>query len=396
MILSRLAARPVPLVAGLLIALALPWMIYPPVALDIACWALFAAAVDLLLGFTGLLPFGHAAFWGGAGYVAGFIALHTGLPFPVAVLGGAVFAGLLATPIGYLSARLRGIYFAMVTLAFAQMVYFLANQWRGITGGENGLQGIPRPLFGLDLSNPFFFYYAGLPIVLLGLLLAWRVVRSPFGRVLVSIRDNPARARALGYPVARYKLVAFVLSGTLSGLAGGLFAVGHGFASLDGVYWTTSGQAVMTVVLGGIGTLWGGAVGAALIVELNDYLATAGFQETGLITGTIFVLTVLVFRRGIWGTVAAFLARRSAGPGRPGGASGAAGKSAGAGPEDTPGDHAPQDAPAPADGSAGEPVPDVRPGETADASADPDDTRSAPPAHESGLIGGGGSAHTDP
>jgi branched-chain amino acid transport system permease protein len=301
-IIRMLATRPVLLTVGLLVALALPWVIYPPVAMDMICWALFAVAVDILLGFTGLLSFGHAAFWGTSAYVAGLIALHSGLPFPVAVLGGALFAAVLAVPIGWLSVRRTGIYFAMVTLAFAQMVYFIANQWRGLTGGENGLQGIPRDLFGIDLSDPFVFYYAGLPIVLLGIWLAWRVVRSPFGRVLVAVRDNPARARALGYPVDRYKLLAFVLSAGLSGLAGGLFTIGHGFVSLEGVYWTTSGQVVMMVVLGGIGTLWGGVIGAGLIVELNDYLATAGFEETGIVTGTVFALTVLIFRRGIWGT----------------------------------------------------------------------------------------------
>ncbi|WP_433150583.1 branched-chain amino acid ABC transporter permease [Actinomadura nitritigenes] len=312
MILSRLAGRPVLLVIGLVAALVLPWFVYPPVAMDIACWALFAAAVDLLLGFTGLLSFGHAAFWGSAAYVTGLIAVHSGLPFPVAVLGGAAFSAALAVPIGFLSVRLRGIYFAMVTLAFAQMVYFVANQWRDVTGGENGLQGIPRDFFGVDLSEPFYFYYAGLPFILAGLFVAWRIVRSPFGRVLVSIRDNPARARALGYSIDRYKLLVFVLSAALSGLGGGLFAIGHGFASLDGVYWTTSGQAVMMVVLGGIGTLWGGAIGAALIVELNDYLATAGFQETGIITGAIFIVVVLVFRRGVWGTARDLLAKRTA------------------------------------------------------------------------------------
>jgi branched-chain amino acid transport system permease protein len=301
-ILSRLAARPVLLAIGVLAALALPWMVYPPVAMDIACWALFAAAVDLLLGFTGLLSFGHAAFWGSASYVSGLIALHWGVPFPVAVLGGALFAAALAVPIGYLSVRLRGIYFAMVTLAFAQMIYFVVNQWRDLTGGENGLQGVPRELFGVDLSDPFIFYYAGLPLVLAGLFAVWRIVRSPFGRVLVSIRDNPARAQSLGYPVDRYKLLAFVLSAGLSGLAGGLYSISHGFASQQDVYWTTSGQVVMMVVLGGIGTLWGGALGAALVVELNDYLATAGFQEIGIVTGGIFVVIVLVFRRGIWGT----------------------------------------------------------------------------------------------
>ncbi|MGW2311252.1 branched-chain amino acid ABC transporter permease [Actinomadura luteofluorescens] len=311
MILSKLAGRPVLLAAGLVAALVLPWFVYPPVALDIVCWALFAAAVDLLLGFTGLLSFGHAAFWGGSAYATGLIALHSGLPFPVAVLGGAAFAAALAVPIGFLSVRLRGIYFAMVTLAFAQMVYFIANQWRDATGGENGLQGIPRELFGLDLSDPFFFYYAALPFILAGLFAAWRIVRSPFGRVLMSIRDNPNRARALGYGIDRYKLLAFVLSAALSGLAGGLFTVGHGFASLQGVYWTTSGQAVMMVVLGGIGTLWGGAIGAALIVELNDYLATAGFEETGIITGAIFIVVVLLFRRGVWGTARDLVASRA-------------------------------------------------------------------------------------
>ncbi|GLY92465.1 branched-chain amino acid ABC transporter permease [Actinoallomurus iriomotensis] len=310
MILRRLAARPVLLAAGLLVALALPWLIYPPVAMDMVCWALFAVAVDLLLGFTGLLSFGHAAFWGSSAYLTGLIALHSGLPFPIAVLGGALAAAVLAVPIGWLSVRRTGIYFAMVTLAFAQLVYFVANQWRGLTGGENGLQGIPRDFFGVDLSDPFFFYYAGLPIAVLGLWFAWRVVRSPFGRVLVAVRDNPARARALGYPVDRYKLLAFVLSAGLSGLAGGLFTMGHGFVSLEEVYWTTSGQVVMMVVLGGIGTLWGGVLGAVLIVELGDYLSTAGFEETGIVTGTVFALTVLVFRRGIWGTAAWLTAGR--------------------------------------------------------------------------------------
>ncbi|NJC72591.1 branched-chain amino acid ABC transporter permease [Planosporangium thailandense] len=294
---------------GLVVALALPWLVYPPIALDIAVWALLAISVDLLLGFTGLLSFGHAAFWGTAAYATGLVALHTGAPFPVAVIAGAVTAGLLAAPIGYLSVKRTGIYFAMVTLAFAQMVYFIANQWRSLTGGENGLQGIPRDLFGVDLSDPFYFYYAALPLVLLGVFAAWRIVRSPFGRVLVAIRDNPARARALGYPVERYKLLVFVLSATLAGLAGGLHAVGHGFASMDDVHWTTSGQAVLMVVLGGIGTLWGSVIGAALVVQLEDVLATAGFDGTGIVTGAVFVLVVLLFRRGIWGTAAMWLPR---------------------------------------------------------------------------------------
>jgi len=299
--------------AGLAVAVGLPWFVYPPVALDIACWALFAVALDLLLGFTGLLSFGHAAFWGSSAYATGLVAIHAGAPFPVAVLAGAAVAMLLAVPIGWLSVRRTGIYFAMVTLAFAQTVYFAVNQWGSVTGGENGLQGVPRELAGLDLSEPFYFYYAALPLILAGLFAAWRVVRSPFGRVLVAIRDNPARVRALGYPVERYEVLAIVLSAGLAGIAGGLFAVSHGFASLQEVYWTTSGKVVIMTVLGGIGTLWGPIIGAALLVVMEDQLATAGFDGINLVTGAVFVLVVLVFRRGILGTIRHRLARRSGG-----------------------------------------------------------------------------------
>jgi branched-chain amino acid transport system permease protein len=304
------AVRAVLLVVGLAVALALPWFIYPPVATDIAAWALFAIALDLLLGYTGLLSFGHAAFWGGSAYATGLVAIHTGLPFYAAIVAGALVAALLALPIGYLSVRRSGIYFAMVTLAFAQLVYFTANQWRSVTGGENGLQGIPRNLFGVDLSDSFYFYYTVLPLALLGMLAAWRIVHSPFGRVIVAIRENPARARALGYSVDRYKLLVFVLSAFLSGIAGGIFAINHGFASLQEVYWTTSGKVVVMTVLGGMGTLWGGIVGAGIVVQLEDYLATAGIDANGIVTGSIFVLTVLLFRRGIWGTVTRLAQRR--------------------------------------------------------------------------------------
>lgn len=297
------------LAVGIGVALWLPNGLYPAVAVDILCWALFAVSVDLLLGFTGLMSFGHAAFWGTSAYTAGLVAGRSGAPFPVAVLAGALTAALVAVPIGYLAVKRTGIYFAMVTLAFAQMIYYIANKWGSLTGGENGLQGVPRELFGLDLSDEFYFYYAALPIVAAGLFAAWRIVNSPFGRVLVAIRDNPARARALGYPVHRYKLTAFVLSAFLAGLGGGLFAVAHRFASLDTLHWTTSGKVVIVVVLGGIGTLWGGVLGAALLVRLEDWLSFSGFEAVGLVTGAIFVIVVLVFRQGLWGT-AATLAQR--------------------------------------------------------------------------------------
>ncbi|MBV1853121.1 branched-chain amino acid ABC transporter permease [Catellatospora tritici] len=304
--------RPELAVAGLAVALWLPNGLYPAVAVDILCWVLFAVAVDLLLGYTGLLSFGHAAFWGTSAYVTGLVAIDSGWPFPLAVLAGALAAAALALPIGYLAVKRTGIYFAMVTLAFAQMVYYIANEWRSVTRGENGLQDVPRTLGGLDLSDEYWFYYAALPLVLLGVLAAWRIVHSPFGRVLVAVRDNPARARALGYPVHRYKLLAFVLSAFLAGLGGGLFAMAHRFVSLDTLHWTTSGKAVIIVVLGGIGTLWGGAVGSALVVRLEDWLAFSGFEQVGLVTGAVFVLAVLLFRRGIWGSLAQ-LATRLAG-----------------------------------------------------------------------------------
>jgi branched-chain amino acid transport system permease protein len=311
----RNALRWIMLAVGLVAALVLPELVYPPVAMDIAAWALFAISVDLLLGYTGLLSFGHAAFWGSSAYVTGLIAIHWGLPFPVAILGGMLFAMAIAVPIGYLSVRRTGIYFAMVTLAFAQMIYFIANQFSGLTGGENGLQSIPKSFFGVESveTDSFYFYYAAIGLILLGVWAAWRIIHSPFGRVLVAIRDNPARARALGYDVDRYKIIVFVLSAGLAGLAGGVFAISHGFASLEELNWTTSGKVVLITVLGGIGTLWGGPVGAAIVVMLEDRLASSGFEGTGIILGSIFVVIVLLFRHGIWGTATDLLQRTMAG-----------------------------------------------------------------------------------
>ncbi|MGI8877632.1 MAG: branched-chain amino acid ABC transporter permease [Candidatus Limnocylindria bacterium] len=283
-------------------AVLLPRALYVVLALDILLYGLFAVSVDLLLGFGGLLSFGHAAFWGSAGYVAGLAAKELRLAFPLAALAGTLAAMAIAVPIGYLSIRRRGIYFAMVTLAFAQMLFYIANEWRDVTGGENGLQGIPRLGFdGRSVGRSADFYTAALPLIFIGYLAAWRIVHSPFGHVLVAIRDNEARAQALGYPTARYKLIAFVLSAGLAGLAGSLFTIGHGFASLENLHWSKSGEVVLMSVLGGIGTLWGSVLGAALVLLLRDWLS--GITDaSGVVTGAVFVALVLGFRRGIWAT----------------------------------------------------------------------------------------------
>jgi branched-chain amino acid transport system permease protein len=299
-------------------AIALPRFIYPVLALEILAWGLFAIAIDLLLGFGGLLSFGHAAYWGVAGYVAGITARDLGAPYPVAALAGLVSAAALAVPLGYLSLRRTGIYFTMVTLAFAQMLYYVANELRPITGGENGLQGVPRTFPGLSLGPSMSFYYAALPLLAVGFLAAYRIVHSPFGHVLVSIRDNEARAQALGYDTARYKLIAFVLSAALAGLAGSVYTLGEHFASLDMLHWTTSGQVVLMTVLGGLGTLWGGVLGAGVFLMLRDFLSTSDiFRDApGVVTGSVFIVIVLGLRRGLWPTAANLvrrLTRRSAG-----------------------------------------------------------------------------------
>ena len=295
-------ATVVSVLLGLALVLLLPQFVYPALALDILLWGLFAVAVDLLLGYGGLLSFGHAAFWGVGGYATALFSRAVMVPFPIAVLVGVLAAILISVPIGWLSIRRRGIYFAMVTLAFAQMVFYIVNEWRDVTGGENGVQGVPRYLFGFNLEPAINFYYAALPLFLLGIWFAYRVVHSPFGRVLVSIRDNEARAQALGYPTNRYKLLAFVISAGLAGLAGSLFSLGHGFASLDMVHWSASGQAVLMTILGGIGTLWGSLLGAGLVLILRDWLSSRT-DAYDVLTGAIFIIVVLGFRRGLWVTL---------------------------------------------------------------------------------------------
>jgi branched-chain amino acid transport system permease protein len=296
-------ARKIGWVALLAAGLLLPLRVYPVLAVDLLVWGLFATAFDIMLGYTGLLSFGQAAFFGGGAYTAGLLAQNAGVPFPLNALAGGLAAGLLALPLMALAIRRRGIYFAMITLAFGQMVFYVINEWRSLTGGENGVQGIPRQaLVGLNISSSLAYYYAAFPLIVLGLLLCWRIVRSPFGRVLLAIRENDVRTQTLGYAVSRYKLLAAVLSCALSGFAGGIWVINHGFVALDAVHWTTSGQVVIMVLLGGMGTRLGPLVGATLFLLLRDFLST-WTDAWGVVTGAIFIIVILVFRQGIVGTI---------------------------------------------------------------------------------------------
>jgi len=295
------------------IGLLLPWFVYPVLAIDIVAYALFAVAFDLLLGFTGLLSFGHALFWGGAGYVATILIAKAGAPFAVAVVAALAYAALSALVVGAIAIRRQGIYFAMITLALAQLQYFVAFQLGNLTGGENGVQVSSRgTLFGVALDNDKVFYYAVLVVAALGVWFVVRVVRSPFGAVLGAMRDNEQRAVALGFRVDRYKLVAFVLSGTLAGLAGVLFAVGNRLSGLDGVDWHTSGKVVIMTILGGIGTVFGPLVGAGVYESLDYFVSKTPIgDKTNIVMGTIFAVCVLLFRRGIVGELLALRTKRS-------------------------------------------------------------------------------------
>ena len=288
---------------------ALPFFVYPVFAMKVMCFALFAAAFNLLLGFGGLLSFGHAAYFGGASYVAAHAAKVWGLTPELAVLCGTAAAALLGLVIGSLAIRRQGIYFAMVTLAFAQMVYFLALQLP-FTGGEDGLQSVPRgALFGVfPLQDSIPLYFFVLTVTFGGILFLYRVVHSPFGQVLKAIRENEPRAISLGYNVNRYKLIVFVLSATFAGLAGAVKSQVFQLASLTDVHWTMSGEVVLMTLLGGMGTIFGPLVGAAIVVTMQNYLATFGAWVT-VIQGVIFVLGVLLFRKGLVGVIARWLKR---------------------------------------------------------------------------------------
>jgi branched-chain amino acid transport system permease protein len=295
-----------------LVALALvaPAVVYPVFLMKALCFALFACAFNLLIGYVGLLSFGHAAFFGGAAYVAGHVVKVWAWPTELGILAGAGAAALLGLVFGALAIRRHGIYFAMVTLALAQMIFFFALQAK-FTGGEDGIQSIPRrPLLGLiDIRNDFVLYYVVLAIFVAAFLLIYRTIHSPFGQVLKAIRENEPRAISLGYQVHRYKLVAFVLSATLAGLAGATKSIVFQLASLTDVQWQMSGEVVLMTLVGGLGTIFGPLVGAFVIISMQNYLAEFG-EWVLVIQGAIFVVVVMVFRRGIVGEIAALVRAR--------------------------------------------------------------------------------------
>ncbi len=285
------------------VLLVAPFFLYPVFLMKVLCFALFACAFNLLIGYVGLLSFGHAAYFGMGGYLAGHAAKVWGLPPELAILVGGVTGAVLGVVIGWIAIRRQGIYFAMITLAFAQMVYFFCVQ-APFTGGEDGIQSIPRgSLFGIvPLNSDFTMYWVTAAIFLLGFLFIHRTIHSPFGMVLKSIRENEPRATSLGYRTDDYKLVAFVLSAALSGVAGGLKSIVFGIATLTDVFWTMSGEVVLMSLVGGLGTIFGPVVGAAVIITMQNYLAEFGAWVT-VIQGVIFVLCVLAFRRGIVGEI---------------------------------------------------------------------------------------------
>ncbi|MFZ6843509.1 branched-chain amino acid ABC transporter permease [Undibacterium sp. RuTC16W] len=307
------------------VLLAAPLLIYPVFLMKLLCFALFACAFNLLIGFTGLLSFGHAAFFGGAGYVAGWAIRDAGLPTELGIVLGVGAAALIGLVMGLLAIRRQGIYFTMITLALAQMLYFVFLQAK-FTGGEDGLQGVPRgKLLGtLDLSSDLTLYYVVLAIAIAGFALVVRTIHSPFGQVLKAVKENEPRAISLGYDVDKYKLLAFVLSAALAGLAGATKTLVLGFETLTDVHWTMSGLVVLMTLVGGLGTLAGPIVGAIIIIALENKLGDLGnliadltsvdwFRSLGdsvtIVTGLIFIVCVLAFRKGIVGELGAWLSR---------------------------------------------------------------------------------------
>jgi branched-chain amino acid transport system permease protein len=312
---SRSKAPNLTIAFGIVAVVALvaaPFFLYPIFLMSILCFALFACAFNLLIGYVGLLSFGHATFFGAAAYVTAHAVKVWGWEPLSGILLGAVGAAFLGGIVGFLAIRRQGIYFAMITLALGQMFAFICLQVP-FTHGEDGIQGVPRGhLLGLiDLNAPLAMYYVTLAIFLIGFIAIWRIVNSPFGNILKAIRENERRAISLGYRVDRYKLGAFVMSAALAGLAGGTKAIVFQFATLTDVQWQMSGEVILMTLLGGIGTLIGPAVGAGLVIALQNYLAASDFPVTVLI-GIIFVICVLLFRRGIAGEAMEFMKKKTA------------------------------------------------------------------------------------
>lgn len=278
-----------------------PFFLYPIFLMKVLCFALFAAAFNLLLGYTGLLSFGHAAFFGGGAYFTAHAVKVWGFSPEFGILVGVLGAAVLGLIMGLIAIRRQGIYFAMITLALSQMFFFFCLQ-AGFTNGEDGIQSVPRGmLFGfIDLSQALNMYYFVLAVFLIGMGVIWRFINSPFGMILKSIRENEDRAVSLGYSVGLYKLGAFVMSAALTGLAGGVKSLVFQFATLTDVAWQMSGEVILMALLGGIGTMIGPVVGATLVVTLQNYLATSPLPVT-VITGIVFMVCVLLFRRGIIG-----------------------------------------------------------------------------------------------
>jgi len=298
---------------GLAILLAAPFIgLYPIFMMTALCFAIFACAFNLLLGFTGLLSFGHAAYFGAAAYATGWLVRSAGWPPELGVLAGTLVAAACGLLVGLIAIRRQGIYFAMITLAMAQMIYFVFLQ-APFTGGEDGLQGVPRgKLFGiLSLADDRVMYYVVLAVFLAVFLFIIRIVHSPFGQVLKAIRENEPRAISLGYDVDRYKLLAFVLSTALAGLAGSIKVLAVGFATLTDAHWGQSGEVILMTLLGGLGTFAGPVIGAFTIIGLQNFLADQVGSWINVIIGLIFVVCVVAFRRGFVGELLAWLKRRA-------------------------------------------------------------------------------------
>ncbi|MFN5491451.1 MAG: branched-chain amino acid ABC transporter permease [Burkholderiales bacterium] len=293
--------------------------VYIVFVMKLLCFALFASAFNLLLGYTGLLSFGHAAFFGGAAYVTAHASKAWGLSPELAILLGMFYACVTGYLFGSLAIRRQGIYFAMITLALSQLIFFLALQMK-FTGGEDGIQGVPRGYLVrfIDLSSDTAMYYFVLVLFLVGFLLIQRTIHSPFGQVLKSSRENEPRAISLGYDVKQFKLLAFVISATLAGMAGSMKSLVFQLATLTDVHWHMSGEVVLMTILGGIGTLLGPIVGAGLVIGLQNYLAGIGSFST-IVLGAIFVVCVLAFRRGIVGEWLAYFERHQESKDRRGG-----------------------------------------------------------------------------